>query len=133
MSLAIINPPGWPRPRGYSNGVIASGRRLHIAGQVGWEVDGRFASDFVRQFARALDNVIEVVRTAGGKPEDVATMTMFVTDLATYKASTRALAAVWRERFGTHYPAMALVQVVGLVEPGSLLEIQAEAALGDGP
>lgn len=133
MSLAIVHPPGWPRPRGYSNGVIASGRRLYIAGQVGWEVDGRFSGDFVRQFARALDNILEVVRTGGGKPEDVATMTVFVTDLDEYKRSARALGAIWRERFGTHYPAMALVQVVGLVEPGSLLEIQAEAALEDGP
>ena len=132
----MIQVEGWPRPRGYVNGVVTRGRALHVAGQVGWNEAGEFPSaDLVGQLAQALDNVLAVVRAAGGAPEDVARMTIYVTDLDAYRRSGREVGAAWRARFGRHYPAMALVAVAGLVEPAALVEIEAVAALptpGDG-
>jgi enamine deaminase RidA (YjgF/YER057c/UK114 family) len=129
--MKIVHPEGFPPARGYSNGVLVEGgRTLHVAGQVGWEPDGSFGSDeLVPQFARALDHVIAVVAAAGGRPEDIAAMTIFVTDIAVYRAAGHELGAVWRERMGRHYPAMALVAVSALVEPRARVEIQATAAL----
>lgn len=128
--MRLVQPDGWPAPRGYSNGVIVEGRALHVAGQIGWEADGTFASDeLVAQFARALDNVIAVVAAAGGSPRSIAAMTVFVTDVAAYRASVRELGRAWRDRMGDHYPAMALVGVTELVEPRARVEIQAVAEL----
>jgi len=131
--VRFIEVPGWPKPRGYANGALVTGRRtLYVAGQVGWNERQEMAPGFVAQFAQALDNVLAVVRAAGGGPEDVVKMTVYVTDLAAYRASPRELGAAWRERFGKHFPAMALVGVAGLVEEGALLEIETVAALGGG-
>ncbi len=132
--IRVVEVPGWPKPKGYANGVITEGRRLlHVAGQVGWNAEMRFESDdFARQFAQALDNVLAVVRAAGGGAEDVVRMTVYVTDLAAYRASQRALGPIWRERFGRHFPVMALVGVAGLVEASALVEIEAVAALPEG-
>ena len=129
--MRTIQPDGWPVPKGYSNGVLTTGGRLlFVAGQVGWDREEKIVGpDFAAQFARALDNVLEVVRTAGGGPEHLASLTVFVTDKARYLASRKALGAVWRERMGRHYPAMALVEVAGLVEEGALVEIQGAAVL----
>lgn len=130
--LEIVQPAGWPPPRGYANGVATRGRTLHVAGQIGWDASGRFPrADLPGQFAQALDNVLEVVRAAGGGPEDVARMTVYVTDLDAYRNARREIGAAWRDRFGKHFPAMALVGVAGLVEPGALVEIEAVAALDD--
>jgi enamine deaminase RidA (YjgF/YER057c/UK114 family) len=105
---------------------------IYVAGQIGWEHDQTFASDdLVAQFGKALDNVIEVVRAGGGEPSDVAQMTIYVTDLPAYRRSTKALGERWRERFGRHYPAMALVGVSGLVEPLAKVEISAVACVED--
>jgi len=128
--------PGWPAPRGYSNGRIGRGRVLHVGGQIGWVADdaGRFvfrAHDLVGQFAQTLDNVLAVVRAAGGAATDIASMTVFVTDIAAYRAAQKPLGAAWRERLGKHFPAMALVGVTALVEPEALVEIQAVAYLGE--
>lgn len=136
MSTDDVNVPAWPAPRGYSNGRVGRGRVLHVGGQIGWVPDdaGRFVfreSDLVGQFAQTLDNVLEVVRAAGGEVADIASMTVFVTDIPAYRASQRALGAAWRERLGKHFPAMALVGVTSLVEPEALVEIQAIAYLGD--
>ena len=119
--------PGWPKPKGYANGVITEGRRSSTwPARWGGTRSSAFESDdFARQFAQALDNVLAVVRAAGGRPEGVVKMTVYVTDLAAYRASQRALGPVWRERFGRHFPAMALVGVAGLVEEGALVEIEA--------
>lgn len=128
--ITFIQPEGWAKPKGYANGVVTRGRTLHIAGQVGWNANCQFDhKDFVGQFGQALDNVLAVVSAAGGAASDVVSMTVFVTDLAAYKAAGKQLGAAWRDRFGRHYPAMALVGVAGLVEDGALLEIQAIAAL----
>lgn len=128
--VTIVNPDGFPRPRGYSNGVVAEGRTLHVAGQVGWEADGTFASDdMARQFGRALDHVLTVVAAAGGAADRIVSMTVYVTDLDAYVAARHVLGRIWRERFGRHYPAMALVEVVRLLEPRARVEIQAVAVL----
>jgi enamine deaminase RidA (YjgF/YER057c/UK114 family) len=124
-AIRFVEVPGWPPPKGYANGVITGNKTLYVAGQVGWDAQHRFASgDLVQQFAQALDNVLAVVRAAGGGPASVVKMTIYVTDLPAYRAAQRALGPVWRERFGRHFPAMALVGVTGLVEERALVEIE---------
>jgi enamine deaminase RidA (YjgF/YER057c/UK114 family) len=132
--VAIVDVPGWPAPKGYVNGVAGTGRVLFVAGQVGWDPSTcKFASaSLVDQLAQALDNVLAVVRAAGGAPEDIARMTVFVTDLDAYRGSLREVGRVWRERMGKHFPAMALVGVSGLVEKDAVVEIEATAVLKDG-
>ncbi len=122
--------PGWPRPRGYANGVIGAGRVLFIAGQIGWDPEGRFAStELAAQFGQALANVVAVLTAAGGRPEHLASMTVYVTDIAAYRASLPAIGAAWRAHLGKVFPAMALVAVTALVEPQAVVEIQAHAIL----
>jgi enamine deaminase RidA (YjgF/YER057c/UK114 family) len=134
MSSQEVSVPGWPAPRGYANGRIGRGRAVHVAGQVGWDEQGAFATrDLVPQFARALDNVIAVVRAAGGVPEDIARMTVYVTDIAAYRGAQVALGLAWRARLGKHFPAMALVGVSALVEPDAVVEIEATAYVGGEP
>jgi enamine deaminase RidA (YjgF/YER057c/UK114 family) len=130
VSAPEVTVPGWPAPRGYANGRIGAGRAVHVAGQIGWDETGAFADGLVAQLARALDNVIAVVRAAGGTGEDIATMTVFVTDIAAYRAAQKELGAVWRPRLGKHFPAMALVAVSALVEERAVVEIQATAYVG---
>lgn len=128
--IRVVQPEGWPRPKGYVNGMVSTGRTLHVAGQVGWETDERFAvHDLAGQFARALDNVLAVVHAAGGAAEHVVSMTVYVTSVDAYREATPALGPIWRERFGRHYPAMALVMVAGLLDPGAKVEIQGLAVL----
>jgi enamine deaminase RidA (YjgF/YER057c/UK114 family) len=125
-----VQPKGWPRPRGYANGMIASGRTLAIGGQVGATPPGMaLCRGLVAQFAQAVDNVIAVVRAAGGTPTDVISMTIFVTEMAQYLAASREIRTAWSERFGNHYPAMALVEVKGLIEPEAVVEIQGLAVI----
>ena len=132
--MTFIQPPGWPAPKGYANGALVRGPTLYVAGQVGWTPEGVFETDdLAAQFAQALDNVLAVVRAAGGAPEHVARMTIYVTDLDAYRQSTRAIGAAWRARFGKHFPAMALVGVAGLVEPRAKVEIETIAALPEAP
>lgn len=136
MSTEDVSVPGWPAPKGYSNGRIGIGRPLHVGGQIGWNSAGAFPAGetaearFVAQFAQTLENVIAVVRAAGGAVEDIAEMTAYVVDMPTYRGARKALAAVWRERLGKHFPAMALVAVTALFEPEALVEIQAVAFVG---
>jgi enamine deaminase RidA (YjgF/YER057c/UK114 family) len=130
--IRFVQPASFPRPRGYANGVVSRGRTLRVAGQIGWELDGSFASDELPfQFGRALDHVIAVVRAAGGEPTDIVELTIYVTDLPAYRSSLPAIGAAWRERLGKHFPAMALLGVAGLVEPRAKVEIQAVASLPD--
>jgi enamine deaminase RidA (YjgF/YER057c/UK114 family) len=126
----LVTPPDFPRPRGYANGLVATGRTLFIAGQIAWDKDARIVSpDFATQFLQAMDNVIAVVRAAGGGTEQIAKLLVFVTDLDAYRAATRLIGEGWRERMGKHYPAMSLVKVAGLLEPGALVEIEGVAML----
>lgn len=129
-ALTFVEVPGWPTPRGYANGVVATGRALHVAGQIGWQPDGTFTTDdLLEQFAIALDNVLSVVSAAGGTPDAIAEMTVYVTEIETYRARMRELGPIWRQRLGKHFPAMALVAVPALVEPRAKVEIQAVAYL----
>lgn len=130
--IAFIQPEGWAPAVGYSNGALVRGPTLYVAGQIGWNQEQKFESDdLVAQFAQALDNVLAVVRAAGGAPTDVAKMTVYVTDLDAYRAGVRPIGRAWRERFGRHYPAMALVAVPGLLEPRAKVEIETIAVLAE--
>jgi enamine deaminase RidA (YjgF/YER057c/UK114 family) len=126
----VIHPPGWPRPSGFSHGVLGQGRVLAVAGQIATGPDGRLvAGDLLAQFDRALGNVGAVVAAAGGRFEDIVSMTVYLLDLGAYRAARGALGEVWRRRAGRHYPAIALVEVRGLYEPEAVVEIQALAVL----
>jgi enamine deaminase RidA (YjgF/YER057c/UK114 family) len=129
----IILPEGWPRPRGYANAVLLPrGRALHVAGMVGWDTDERMVSDdFAAQFRQALANVLACVSAAGSRPEWIGSMTLYVTDKGEYRANLKAVGKAWRELMGRHYPAMALVEVKGLLEEGAKLEITATAVVPD--
>lgn len=130
MAHQVINPSHFPKPKGYANGVLAQGRVLYIAGQIGWDKDARIVSpDFATQFLQTLDNVIDVVRAAGGGTEHIVKLLAFVTDVEAYRAATTAIGEGWRGRMGKHYPAMSLVKVAGLLEPGALVEIEGVAVL----
>ncbi len=130
MTLTAINPESLAPARGYSHGMRGSGELLFVAGQVGWTREGRIVSpDFLTQFQRALENVLDVVWAAGGRPTDIARMVVYVTDKAEYAARTREIGEVWRARMGRHYPAMALVEVKALLEDEAKVEIEAVALL----
>ncbi|MGA7356157.1 MAG: RidA family protein [Candidatus Cybelea sp.] len=125
-----INPPGWPRPSGYSNGVVAEGRFLAISGQIGWNEENELVgADFLAQAQQALRNVIAVLRAAGGDASHLVRLTWYVVDKNEYRATLAALGAAYREIIGSNYPAMALVQVAGLLEEGAKVEIEATAVL----
>ena len=124
-----INPPEWPRPSGYANAILAEGRYLAIAGQIGWGEGGELAADFLEQARQALRNVVTVLRAAGGEPAHLVRITWYVTDKAEYRENLRALGASYREIVGDHYPAMTLVQVAALLEDGAKIEIEATAVL----
>ena len=112
--------------------MIARGRTLYVAGQIGWDERGEFASDdLVEQLGKALDNVLAVVRAAGGDPTHVVRMTIYVTDLDAYRDNLRSVGRAWKERFGKHFPAMALMGVSGLVERRAKVEVEATACLPD--
>jgi enamine deaminase RidA (YjgF/YER057c/UK114 family) len=126
----LIQPKGWTRPSGYAHGVLATGRVLAVAGQIGADGDGHLvASDLVGQVDRALGNVAEVVGAAGGRMDDVVAMTIYVLDRTAYLAARPELGEVWRRRVGRRYPAITLVEVAGLIDPGAVVEISALAVL----
>ena len=130
--MKTINPKSLGRPRGYSNGQLtnADARLLFIAGQIGWDEEQRLVSDdFVEQFDRALRNVLAVVGAAGGAPGGVARLVVYVTDKEEYRARTAEIGERWRALMGRHYPAMALVEVKGLLEDGAKVEIEGVAVL----
>ena len=132
MSFEIINPESLGEPRGYSNGVVtdAGGRLLFIAGQVAWNQQQQIVSDdLVEQFDRALANVITVVREAGGAPEHVARLVLYVTDKNEYRSRMREIGERYRARMGKHFPAMVLVEIKSLLEDGAKIEIEGTAVL----
>ena len=125
-----LQPPGWPRPKGYSNGMAANGRLIVTAGVVGWDETESFVAETVAgQFAQALRNVLAILACDGAGPANIARMTCFVTSIDDYLASSQEIGAAWREILGSHYPAMALVEVVRLVEPKAKVEIEATAVV----
>lgn len=129
-----ILPGGWKRPRGYSNGMAARGELLAIAGMIGWDEREEIVSDeFTPQFRQALSNVLAVVAAAGGRPEHVISLTVYVTDKNEYIADIGAVGAAYRALMGRHFPAMALVEVAALLEPRAKVEIQGLAVLPPTP
>jgi len=131
---SVINPEGWPKPKGYANAVVAEGQILVIAGQIGWDpVTKRLVSDdFVGQARQALANVVTVLQAAGGKIEHLVRMTWYITDPAAYRANLKEIGRVYRGEVGRYYPAMSVVVVAGLLEPGARVEIEATAVIHNG-
>ncbi len=130
MNPQVILPPGWPRPRGYANGVVASGRMLFIAGMIGWDAQGVFHSDdFVTQVKQALQNVADVLREAGGVPENIVRMTWYVTDKREYLAASGDIGRAYREIIGAYNAAMTAVEVTALMEDRAKVEIEVTAVL----
>ena len=128
MAGRAVQPQGWPPPRGYSNGYLV-GDVLFVAGQIGWGVDGVLADGFLAQFRLALENVKAVLDAAAVPVDDVGRVTVYVTDKRAYLAAGRDIGLAWRAVLGRHYPAMSLVQVADLLEPGALVEIEATAVV----
>lgn len=129
--MTIVQPPGWPRPSGYANGVVASGRVVAVAGQIGWNPKNeRFETDeMAAQVRQALDNLVVVLRAAGAEPRHVVRLTWYVTDRAAYVASRREIGEAYRALFGDHYPAMSVVIVAGLLDERAKVEIEATAVI----
>ena len=130
--MKILQPPDWPRPKGYANGVAAKGNLVFLSGIVGWNAQGQFASrDFAGQVRQALLNIVEVLNQAKAKPEHIARMTWYVLDKDEYMAATKEMGTAYREIIGRHYPAMTVVEVSGLVESAARVEIEVTAVVPD--
>jgi enamine deaminase RidA (YjgF/YER057c/UK114 family) len=126
----ILQPEGWPRPKGYSNGIAAVGRQVFIAGQVGWDSDGRFTSaKLAGQVKQALENIIAVLAAAQGKPGHIVRLTWYVTSRDEYHAELPEIGAAYRAVMGKHFPVMSVVQVVALMEKEAKVEIEATAVV----
>jgi enamine deaminase RidA (YjgF/YER057c/UK114 family) len=129
-AFQILQPEGWTAPRGYSNGIAASGRQIYVAGQVGWDTQGRFASAHLAgQVGQALANICAVLAAAGARPEHVVRLTWFVTSRAEYYAELKEIGAAYRAVMGKHFPVMSVVQVVALMEEQAKVEIEATAVV----
>ena len=130
MTARMLQPTGWKSPRGYANGVSASGRTIFVAGMIGWDADARLVStELVPQSAQALRNIVAVLAEDGARPEHVVRLTWFVTDRVAYLREAEALGAAYREVMGRHFPAMSVVEVSALMERDALVEIEATAVV----
>jgi len=130
MSREVLQPPGWARPRGYANGVAATGRQVFVAGQIGWDAEQRIVSDdFALQTRQALLNIIDVLACAGAGPGHIVRLTWYVTSRDEYNAALAEIGASYRELFGRNFPVMSVVVVAGLVEPRAKVEIEATAVI----
>ncbi len=130
--MEILNPPGWPRPKGYSNGIATSGRMVFVAGMVGWTPDEVFETDDIAgQFRQALENICAVLTEGGAGPEHVVRMTIFLGDKQEYLDNLKGIGEAYREVMGRNFPVMAAIQVGGFVEEGAKLEIEATAVVPD--
>lgn len=129
--IEILQPDSWPRPKGYANGIAATGRLVFVGGQIGWNPQtGSFETDdFAAQAGQALENIRAVLAEAGGRPEHITRLTWFVTDRQAYLADPKALGAAYRSVMGLHFPVMSVVEVAGLVEDRARVEIEATAVL----
>ena len=128
--MQILQPPGWKKPRGYSNGILAEGKQIFVGGQIGWDETGSFPrSDFVGQAGQALSNTLAVLKEADAGPEHIVRMTWYITDKQEYVESVKELGNVYREIMGKHYPAMAMVQVLALMEGRAKVEIESTAVI----
>jgi enamine deaminase RidA (YjgF/YER057c/UK114 family) len=130
--MKILQPPGWPRPKGYANGVSARGRMIFTAGVVGWNEQERFAAaDLAGQFRQVLANILAILAEDSAGPEHIVRMTCYVTSRDEYVAGAAQIGGAWRELMGRHFPAMAVVEVSALVEPEAKVEIEATAMVPD--
>ncbi len=130
MSVRLHNPPELARAVGFSHAAVGTGRLVALAGQIGWDGEGVLVSDdFAAQFDQALGNLVVALRAAGGEPSDLLSLRIYVTDKARYNARLKEVGAAYRAHLGRHFPAMALVQVADLLEPGALVEIEGLAAI----
>ncbi|MCA1372786.1 MULTISPECIES: RidA family protein [unclassified Bradyrhizobium] len=127
--LQLLQPSGWPQPKGYANGVMAEGRLIVTGGVVGWDAAGRFADGLVAQVRQTFENIVAILAEGGARPDHLVRLTWYVVDMDEYVSNLKALGKVYREVIGTHYPSMALVQIVRLVEPSSRVEIEATAVV----
>lgn len=131
--MEFVNPPGWPRPKGYSNGIVVEpGRTVYVAGMVGWTEKEEFeAKDTVGQARQVFKNIVAVLTEAGAKPEHIVRMTWYITDKDEYLNGAREIGAAYREIIGRHWPVMAVIVIKGLIEAGAKLEIEATAVIPD--
>lgn len=127
--LQVLQPGGWPQPKGYANGMMAEGRLVVTGGVVGWDVAGRFADGFVGQVRQALENIVAILAEGGARPDHLVRLTWYVVDMDEYVSNLKALGKAYRDVIGAHYPCMALVQVVRLVEAAARVEIEATAVV----
>lgn len=126
---SVLRPQGWPQPKGYSDGMAARGRLIVTGGCVGWDASGKFAEGLAAQTKQTLQNIVAIIAEAGAEPRHIVRLTWYVTDIENYLALQREIGAAYREVIGKHFPAMAVVQVVRLVEKQALVEIEATAVL----
>jgi enamine deaminase RidA (YjgF/YER057c/UK114 family) len=131
MTARVLQPDGWQRPRGYANGISASGRQIFVAGQVGWDREERMVpGGLVAQARQALLNIVAILAVDGARPEHLVRLTWYITDRAAYLAAAEPLGAAYREVIGRNFPAMSAVEVKALIEPGAVVEIEATAVVG---
>ncbi|MBJ89591.1 MAG: enamine deaminase RidA [Woeseia sp.] len=128
--MKALLPKGWPRPKGYSNGILAEGSQVFVAGMIGWNEQGEVPDGFVDQFEQTLKNTLAVLAEANAGAADVVRMTWYVTDLDMYRSKLRELGWAYRNLMGTNFPAMSVVEVSGLVEPKAMIEIETTAVIG---
>ena len=127
--LQILQPSGWPAPKGYANGMAADGCLVVTGGVIGWDTQGVLPQDFIAQVRQTLENIAAILAEGGAKPQHLVRLTWYVVDIEEYLANLKSLGKIYREIFGAHYPAMALVQVVRLVEKAARVEIDATAVV----
>jgi len=125
--MRLLQPAGWPRPKGYSNGIAATGEVIFVGGQIGWDETGKFAEGLPAQIEQTLANIVTVLAEAGAGPADITRLTWYLTDIDDYMAHQAEVGAAYRKVIGRHFPVMAVVQVVRLVEARALVEIEATA------
>ncbi len=128
----FLQPPGWPTAKGYSHGIVASGRTVYVAGMVGWNQEERFETDdFAGQFRQVLLNIVDVLKEADAEPEHIVRMTWFIGDKREYLSALKSIGEAYREIIGRHYPVMAVIEVSGFIEDGAKLEIETTAVIPD--
>lgn len=131
MTIQVLQPAGWPRPKGYANGMVAEGRQVFVAGQIGWDEQQRFAHGMAGQVRQTLKNIVAVLNEASAGPEHIVRLTWYVTSRDEYYAELAQIGQAYRDVLGRHFPVMAVVQVVGLMEAQAKVEIEATAVVPD--
>ena len=129
--MRVLQPPGWPQPAGYANGIAARGETVFVGGQIGWDAQGRFADGLAAQIGQALQNIVDVLAVAGGTPANIVRLTWFLRDIDDYNANLRDVGRAYRAVMGKTFPAMSVIEVRRLVEPLALVEIEATAVLDE--